>query len=324
MKDIEIFCLNATKAFANKVTDFLDVPLAKHRECTFEDGEPYIRSGVNVRNKDIYIIHSLYTDEDENVLEKFTKLLFFVGSIKDSSARRITLVIPYMAFARQDRKTESRAPITTKYCAQLLEAVGANRLLTMDIHNLAALQNGFRHCIPDNLEAKNLHADYIFKHYDASAGLTILSPDAGGMGRCVRFRDALIKRDMKDVQLAYFDKNRLGEKLTGKHIIGCVEDRQVVIYDDMISSAGSANKAAKAVTEHGGFVWALCATHGLCVGKVNENLAEIPRVIITDTIATKRLRPEVSEKTQIISTAKLFGQAVRRTHEGESISSLLQ
>ncbi|MGH7127330.1 MAG: ribose-phosphate diphosphokinase, partial [Planctomycetaceae bacterium] len=160
MNNFRLFGLQGSQRFAQRVARYLDVPVSRHVEMHFADMEPYVRSDVNVRGTDVYIITSLYTDEEQSVGEKFTKLLFFIGSLADASARRITVVAPYLAFARQDRKTESRAPISIKYFAQCVEAVGADRILTMDVHNLSAMQNAFR--IPtDNLEAKNLLADFL-------------------------------------------------------------------------------------------------------------------------------------------------------------------
>lgn len=323
---IKLFALNSTRKFAERVADFLDVPLTTHEEKRFEDCEPYVRSSKNVRGRDVYVIQSLYSDDNESVDEKFTKLLFFIGSLKDASADRITAVIPYMAYARQDRKVKSREPITTKYFAKLIEAVGTNRLLTMDVHNLSALQNAFRDCIPDNLEAKNLLADCVVEDStpEEQNRFTVLSPDSGGMGRSRRFRDALRKRLNQEVALAYLDKSHIGESITGDLIIGDVENRLVIVCDDMISGGSSVNECSKATTKHGGQMWGVCATHPLCVGEVNEKLKSIPRIIVTDTILPPRLNESTLAKTRFISTAKMFAQAIRRTHQGESISDLLK
>jgi len=323
MNNLKIFGLNATKPFASKVADFLDVPLSPHKECYFDDKEPYVRSEVNIRGNDVYIIQSLFSDENETVCQKFTKLLFFIGSLYDASAHRITVVIPYMGYSRQDRKTESRAPITTKYVAQLLEAVGTNRIMTMDIHNLSAYQNAFRTCKSDELSAKNLHADYI-----CSLGLdnlAVLSPDSGGMGRAERFRNALVRRSKQKIELVYLDKTHKGRNISGTNIIGDVKGKDVIGIDDMISGGSTFRESQAAVDAHGGHLWGVCATHGLFVGAVNENLAQINHVIVTDTINNcSGLNAQLLERITVLSTAEMFARAIRRIHMGESISDLLK
>jgi ribose-phosphate pyrophosphokinase len=321
--NFRLFGLGATQDYAMKVAEHLEVELSNHVEESFSDNECYVRSDVNVRNCDVFVIQSLYQDSNETVADKFAKLLFFIGSLRDASARRITIVIPYLAYSRQDRKTESRAPITTKYVARLIEAVGADRLLTMDVHNLAALQNAFR--IPtDNLEAKNLLADYVAETIDYPPDrVVVLSPDSGGMSRTKRFRNALSQRLHTDVGLAYLDKTHEGRLIRGHEIVGDVKNRAVVVFDDMISSASTISECDRAITANHGELWGACATHGLFVGRVIENLSNVRRIIITDTIA--RLKEGFQHKLQVISTAEMFAEAIRRIHaEGGSISDLLK
>ena len=349
MHNFRLFGLDGSARYTQQVARFLDVPLSRHVERFFADRETYVRSEVNVRGCDVYVVTSLYADPDQSVPEKLVKLLFFTGSLFDASARRITVVTPYLGYARQDRKTESRAPISIKYIAQCLEAVGANRVLTMDVHNLSAFQNAFR--IPtDNLEAKNLLADFLCgvdsgretggtpqrveDHLpeplvDAPEDLVVLAPDSGGMGRAKRFRNALEKRLGKpnSVEVAYLDKERLnGSGVAGSKIVGQVKQKRVVILDDMISSGGTLKLCVDAVERHKGHVFAACASHGLFVGeKVHKNLAGIPRLVVTDTIQPFRLKEDKLEGTlHVIPTARMFAQALRRTHEeGGSISDLL-
>ncbi len=325
MRNLRIFGMTASKGFAKNVAEQLDRELSKHVEDCFADNECYVRSDVNVRDCDVYIIQSLYQDEKETVADKFVKLLFFIGSLKDASARRITAVIPYLAYSRQDRKTESRAPITTKYVAKLLETAGADRLLTMDVHNLAAFQNAFR-IQTDNLEAKNLIADYVAETIDCPADqIVVLSPDSGGMSRTKRFRNALSQRLGGDVGIAYLDKTHQGKLIQGHEIVGEVRDKVVIVFDDMISSASTTAECGKAILANGGKLWGVCATHGLFVGRVNENLSTIEKIIVTDTISSGRLKEDVQGRVSVISTARMFAQAIRRIHEeGGSISDLLK
>jgi len=349
--EICIFGLGASHEFARRVASFLDKKLSRHDEKKFLDGETYAKSRVNVRGHDVYVIASLFSDEHQTVGEKFTSLLFFVGSLKDASAARVTVVSPHLGYARQDRKTESRAPITTKYTAKLLEAAGVDRLLTMDVHNLAAFQNAFR--IPsDNLEAKNLLVDFLVGH-DAEgceisqscpdvlpSDLVILAPDSGGMGRARRFRYALENRiavgrtfssphndrfgEHQPIEIIYVDKKRQsGTEVTASKVVGEVKGKNVIILDDMVSSGKTLRVASETVEKDGGMTWAACATHGLFVGDANDHLAKIPRVIIADTIPPFRMKPR--KGLYIVPTARMFAQAIRRTHEeGGSISDLLE
>lgn len=349
MNNCHLFGLDGSRRFAQRVARYLDIPVSRHVEHYFDDKEPYVRSDVNVRGSDVYVLTSLYSDREQTVGEKLTKLLFFIGSLVDASARRITVVAPFLAFSRQDRKTESRAPISIKYFAQCLEAVGADRMLTMDVHNLSAFQNAFR--IPtDNLEAKNLIADFLCgvdSGYESDGvpqpvehhipdplvqdpeNVAVLAPDSGGMGRAKRFRNGLEKRLKLSnrIDVVYLDKERRnGGEIRGSKIVGDVEGKRVIILDDMISSGSTVAVSGQAVRKHGGEVWAVCATHGIFVGNADRNLEGIDRVVITDTIAPFRLNPDKWDgRLHVIPTAMMFAQAIRRTHEeGGSISDLLR
>jgi len=193
---LKLFGLNGNKSYAESIAKNLGVPLTPHREEYFEDGECYIQSDPssfgNVRGCDVFVIQSLYSDEEESVADKLQKLLIFIGSLHDASADRITAVVPYLGYARQDRKTISRAPITTKYIAQLFEAVGCDRVLTIDVHNLAAAQNAFRKCKFDHLEAKSVLAQYC-ADFISEDKIAVLSPDTGGLVRSTLFRNKLSK-----------------------------------------------------------------------------------------------------------------------------------
>ena len=349
LNSFRVFGLDGTRHFAQRVARYLDEPLAKHVEYYFDDKEPYVRSDVNVRGCDVYVISSLYSDREQTVGEKFTKLLIFIGSLRDASARRITIVTPYLAYGRQDRKSESRAPISIKYAAQCIEAVGADRILTMDVHNLSAFQNAFR--IPtDNLEAKNLIADFLcgvdtMSDMDGPpvmvdshipeplvqnpTGLAVLAPDSGGMGRAKRFRNALERRlkITNQIDIVHLDKERVnGSQVRGSKIVGDVQGKRVIVLDDLISSGRTISICAKAVEKHGGEVWAVCASHGLFVGDADQHLANVKRLVVTDTILPFRLDHQKWEgRLYVIPTAMMFAQAIRRTHEeGGSISDLLR
>ena len=333
-----LFGLGGSEQFAQEVADKLDVPLSKHMERRFDDGEIYVRSEENVRGCDVFVISSLYTDEILSAGEKLTTLLFFIGSLKDASAARVSVITPYFSFSRQDRKLESRAPITTKYVAKHIEHAGADRLLTLDIHNLSAFQNSFR--IPvDNLEAKLLFIDYLtginksgcsvpgfLVKMPSPKDIVFLSPDSGGMSR-TRFMRAALEKRLKapnEIDIAYFDKERLdGSTVRGNKIIGDVNGKQVIIIDDMIASGSTIRITVDATIKSGGKIHAICASHGLFTGKANDYLEGLP-IIVTDTIRSWRIiNPKINVKQ--ISTTGIFAQAIRRTHEdGGSISQLLE
>jgi ribose-phosphate pyrophosphokinase len=250
------------------------------------------------------------------------KMLLFADSLKDASADRITAVIPYLAYSRQDRKVKSREPIYTKYTAKYIEQANINRVLTMDVHNLSAFQNAFR-IQTDNLEAKNLLANWLVEHLPPDGQFCVLSPDTGGMGRARRFRDAVSERLGREIDTVCIDKSRVGGVAEGERVIGDVKDKWVILLDDMISSGKTVLVSQKAVEKAGGRIWAVCCTHGLFVGNANEYLAEIPHLVTTDTVLPFRLNDQILNRLHVISTAKLFAQAIRRTHVGDSISELL-
>jgi ribose-phosphate pyrophosphokinase len=341
-RPLKIFGLNSSKDYAESVASHLGTQLTYHTEKFHEDGEPYIKSGAeysdspdgNVRGHDVFVIQSLYGDKTETVSDKFMKLCFFCGSLKDASAHEVIPIMPHLAWARQDRKTESRAPIATKYVAKMLESVGVSRAVFIDVHNLAAEQNAFS--VPvDNLEAKNLVADLCASRLIAenkTRNIKVLSPDGGGLSRCERFRNALLKRlkekgqEIENIEIAIFDKLRIKGKAEGGRIIGDVEDADVIVYDDMISTGGTVHLATKAVLKNKGRVWAICATHGLFCGKADSIFEELDtKIIVTDTIPPFRLSETNRKKVIVVDTTKMVASAVKRIHSGTgSISELLR
>lgn len=358
MKNLRLFGTDGTEEFAARVAKYLGQPLTQRTERLFSDAEPYIKSvggpSGNVRASDCYIISSLFSDDRQSVNDKFVKALFFAGSLKDASASRVTLVLPYLAYQRQDRKTESRAGIYTAYTAKLLAAMQVDRVITMDVHNLAATQSAMSMTVRfDNLEAKNLLADFICGGKDRDGlqidrflpeplsesiddDIVVLAPDSGGVGRAKRFRNALetrLKLSNK-IPVVHLDKERKASgELTKRRaeVSGNVKGKRVIVYDDMIASGGTIQMCEQSVTENGGVVWAVCATHGLFTPgsdgtTASETLKNIPRLIVTDTVPPFRLPPSEWEgRLHICRTTDVFAEAIRRTHyEGGSISELLE
>lgn len=357
MKNLRIFGTDGFEDFARKVSRSMGVNLTQRQEKLFSDGEPYIKSSTgregNVRSSDCYIIGSLFSDAKQSVNDKFIKMIFFAGSLKDAGASRITLVVPYLAYQRQDRKTESRAGIYTSYSARLLETMRVDRLITMDVHNLSATQSAMSmRVLFDNLEAKKPLADFICGGYDKDgifiddhvpdplfkdfvidkkeSDLVILAPDSGGLGRAKKFRNEIESRlELNNkIPVLHLDKERKasGELKNSGEINGNVEGKRVIIYDDIIASGGTIKLCYDSVNKYGGEVWAVCATHGIFTDKANENLKEIKRLVVTDTVVPIKLaKEEWKNRLHICRTTQLFAEAIRRTHyEGGSISELLE
>lgn len=324
--DIMLFALNASKAFGEEVARSLEVELEDHEERDFEDGEHKIRSLVNVRNRKVFVIHSLYGEAGMSVNDKLCRLLFFVGALRDAAAAEVTVVAPYLCYARKDRKTKSRDPVTTRYVAALLETVGAHRLVTMDVHNLQAYQNAYR-LQTEHLEAKNL-----FVHYFATTlggeEMAVLSPDVGGVKRAEAFRQSLGEVLDRDISFAMMEKQRSMGVVSGKmEIYGEVRGRTVIIIDDLISSGTTLARAAEACMAAGAKKIYAAATHGAFTAKAGPILAEsaIEKVIVTNTIPPFRLKKNLLlEKVEVLDVAALFGEAIHRIWSGASLTELLE
>ena len=340
-RPFKIFGLNGTHEYAEQVAQHLGVKLTPHTEKTFADGECYVKSGPeysdsdigNVRGHNVFVIESIFSDEKESASDKFVKLCMFCASLKDASANEVIPIIPHLGWARQDRKTESRAPIMTKYVANMLESTHINRALMIDVHNLSAEQNAFK--IPiDVLEVKNLFADWFATRLmsDGCKKIRILSPDSGGLGRCERFRNALLKKlhvagsSIDDIEIVIYDKVRVKNQVVGSRIIGDVENADVIAYDDMISTGKTMKMACIAVEEAKGRIHSIAASHGLFCGEANEILSDFnANIVIADTVSPWRLSPENLSKVHIVRTTKMVSEAIWRIHSGSgSISELLK
>ena len=322
--DISLFALDASRDYGERIAAPLGISLSPHEERAFEDGEHKARPLVSVRGRDVFVVHSLYGDLEESANDKLCKLLFFVGALRDASAARVTAVVPYLAYARKDRKTQRRDPVTTRYVAALFEAVGVDRLLTMDVHNLAAFQNAFR-CTTDHLEAKPLFA----RHFAQTLGdepVVVLSPDVGGMKRAEEFRGSLASALGRDLDLGFMEKRRASDQVTGETLFAQVDKKAVVIIDDLISTGTTMGRAARACLDHGATRVFAAATHGLFIGGATQIVAAPGRakIVVTDTIPPFRLDPRLVEQNVVVlSAAPLFARAIEAIHSGGSIAELL-
>jgi ribose-phosphate pyrophosphokinase len=323
MRQISLFALAGSRDFGERIAGHLGIALDDHEERAFEDGEHKARPLVSVRGRDVFVVHSLFGDPDQSANDKLCKLLFFIGALRDASAGRVTAVVPYLAYARKDRKTRSRDPVTTRYVAMLLEAVGADRLLTIDVHNLAAFQNAFR-CPADHLEARPLFA----RHFAKALGdepVIVLSPDVGGMKRAEAFRETLQGALGRDLEIGFMEKKRALGKVSGETLFAQVEGRAVVIIDDLISTGTTMGRAARACLDQGAIRVFAAATHGLFIGGAHEVVAapSLAATVVTDTVPPFRLDPGlVAQKLVVLSAAPLFADAIKAIHTGGSIVAL--
>lgn len=321
-----LFSLNATREFGARAAEHLGVALSQHEEREFEDGEHKARPLVNVRERDVFVIQSLYADDRQSVNDKLCRLLFFLGAVRDAGAARVTAVVPYLGYARKDAKTQPRDPVTTRYVAALFEAVGADRVVTLDVHNLAAFQNAFR-CRTEHLDTSALFAHHFADLLRDEKHVVVVSPDAGGVKRAERLRRALGRLRQCELPLALMEKARGKGVLTVGRLVGDVAGSAAVIVDDLVSTGGTLAHTARACRAAGARRVFAAAAHGLFVGDAGRVLAadDLEKIVVTDTVPPFRLAPErARNKLTVVSVAGLFAEAIQRLHEGGSLVDLLE
>ena len=311
MNDMKVFSGRGNPELAKRMCDYLGLSLGRLSMGNFPDGEISCKIEQDVRGRDVFLVQSTCPPVNENIME----LLVMIDCFKRASADRITAVIPYYGYARQDRKDEGRVPITAKLVADLITKAGANRALMMDLH--AAQIQGFFGIPVDHLYAAPVIDEY-FKSMDFEPDeIVVVSPDEGSIKR------ALVHVADLGGRLAIVDKRRSGEDVKQANFIGGpIKDKVALIFDDMISTAGSICGAAHMIKAEGARKVYLAATHGVLCGKALERIAEAPieGLVITDTIP---LTPQRRlENTEVLSVAPLLGEAVKRIHHNESVSRL--
>lgn len=324
MRDMMVFALAASREFGSGVAGTLGVPLAPHEERRFEDGEHKCRPLVTVRGRDVFVVHSLYGEGGESGNDKLCRLLFFIGTLKDAAAARVTALVPYLCYSRKDRKSKPRDPVTTRYVATLFESVGTDRIVTLDVHNLAAYQNAFR-CGTDHLEARPLFVNALAPRV-GDAAVAVVSPDVGGVKRADAFRESLARALGREVPLAIMEKTRSEGVVSGEALVGDVAGRIAILVDDLISTGTTLNRAATACRARGASRVIAAATHGLFTGDANARLAEptLDEIVVTDSVPPFRLTdPAVRRKLTILAVTPLFAEAARRIHENGSLVDLL-
>ncbi len=307
---IRVFSGNSNRALAQSICDILSLELGRGLVQRFSDGESSVEVLESIRGKDIFIVQSTCTPTNENLME----LLVMLDAMKRASAYRITAVIPYFGYARQDRKAAPRTPITAKLVANLLAVAGADRVLTMDLH--AGQIQGFFDIPVDNLYAKPVMLEYIREHF--LNDLVIVSPDAGGVERARAFAKPL------KAGLAIIDKRReRANESDVMHIIGEVNHKTCLIVDDMVDTAGTLTNGAQALMDKGAKKVVACCAHpvlsGPAIGRITQ--APIDELIVTDTIPLREDARQCSKIT-VLSVAPLLAEAIKRIYENGSVSAL--
>lgn len=306
---LQVFSGNANPALAEAIMHFLGVPLGRATIGRFKNGETRVKLDENVRGSDVFVIQSMQAPVNEHLME----MLIMLDAVRRSSAARITAVIPYYAYARQEKKSSGREPISAKLVANLLVTAGASRILTLDLHSPAI--EGFFDIPVDHLRAAPLLADYF--HHQGLANVVVVSPDAGGVGRAEDFRIRI------GADLAIIAKKRPAEDRPEViEMVGDVAGKTAIVVDDMISTGSTLIEAAATLRERGAKDIYACAIHPLFADGAARKMraAGIARAIVTDTVPLRE--GERDSAIEVISVAPLLAEAIMRIHKGLSISAL--
>ena len=308
-KDIKVFCGNSNPKLAEDICKLMGTKLGEAEVGTFSDGEVFVSLYETVRGSDVFVVQSTCNPVNQNLME----LLIMIDALKRASAGRITAVIPYYGYARQDRKVSPRAPISAKLVADFLSTAGANRVVTVDLH--AGQIQGFFNCPVDNLFASQV----LLEPFMAMKGeIVVVSPDAGGVERARSFAKRI------EAPLAIIDKRRdRPNQATATHVIGDVDGKIAVLVDDIIDTAGTICAGAEVLLREGAREVYACATHGVLSGPALERLnnSVFTKVVVTDTIPSGE-RLDVCSKLQVVSVASLLAKSIHNIHTGSSVSVL--
>ncbi len=311
LERIRVFSGNANLNLAQKISENLGISLGKANVTSFSDGETRVEINENVRGMDVFIIQPTCPPVNVTLME----LLIMIDAVRRSSADRITAVIPYYGYGRQDRKVAPRAPITAKLVADLITRAGANRVLAMDLH--AGQIQGFFNIPVDNLFATPVLLEYIKKHHRGD-NIVIVSPDTGGVERARAFGKRL------GASLAIIDKRREGpNEAQVMNIVGQVKGMKVILLDDMIDTAGTVVQAARALKEAGAVEVSVCCTHPVLSGPAIERIeqSDLKEVVVTDTVPLHE-KAKACGRIKVLSVSGLLSEAVRRIYYNDSVSSL--
>jgi ribose-phosphate pyrophosphokinase len=315
-RPLSFFGLQGSHDLAQRVADRLEIALARHEERGFEDGEHKARSLQNVRGHDVFVLHTLHGDANESGNDKLCRLLFFCGALRDAGAERVTAVTPYLCYARKDRRTKPNDPIITRYVAAMFEAVQVNRVIALEVHNVAAFENAFR-CPTWHIESAPLFAAH-FAPLLRGSPVVAVSPDAGGAKRAEQFRQALEHLIKADVGSVYMEKYRSSGVVSGELLAGDVRDKVVVIIDDLISTGGTLVRAAKACRAAGAVRVFAAAAHGLFIDGATElfTTPAIDGITVANTVPPFRVPPEAAaRRLTVLDASEAIARAIAACHD---------
>ena len=312
MQNIKVFACSSAEEFTQEICDNLGIPVGEKESYKFANDNNFVQLKETVRDQDVYIIQTTMPPVNERIME----LLITIDAAKRASAKRIIVVIPYFFYSRSDKKDQSRIGVTAKLIAQMLEAAGADRIITSDLHNPAIQVFSEINC--DRLTAKSLLQKY-FKDKNFE-DVVVVAADAGSSKRAYKYAESL------DCKLALIDKRREGndDNAVATNVIGKIKDKTAILFDDEVSTAGTLVEAARILMEHGAKEVYAGATHGVLVGQAIEKIEKSPikELVVTNTIpveAEKRI-----DKIKVVSIAPLFAEAIRRINESKPLGDLFE
>ncbi|HTT13522.1 MAG TPA: ribose-phosphate diphosphokinase [Burkholderiaceae bacterium] len=315
---MRLFALQATRDLGARVAAEAGCELALHEERDFEDGEQKLRPLLDVRGDDVYVVQGLHGDARTSPADKLVRLLLFAATLRDHGASRVTTVLPYLAYARKDRRTQPFDPVNSRYIAQLLEAVGVGRVVVLEVHNVAAFDNAFR------IPALHLNSAAVLAPETASVvadgPVIVASPDPGGVKRAQLFREALVPLLGRDCGSAYIEKRRSGGVLSGSLLAGDVRDATVVLVDDLISTGGTLLRAARTCLDGGARRVVACVAHGLFARGADAVVLDpaLSTILVTDSVAPETLSPPARARLRVVGIAPLLAATIKMLHEDHS------
>jgi len=320
---VSIFAPAATAELGSRIAAAIGLPIGIPEETTFTGGERKLRALESVRGRSVYVVQSMFGDAQGSANDRLCSLLFFIGALKDAGARRVSACIPYLAYARQERRAAARDPVTTRYTAQLFEAVGVDQVIALEVHDRAAFDNSFR-CAAAHLEA----AAHFVRHFSADATgheFAVATPDIGGSKRARHVQELLQTAIGRTVNFAIVDKKRTKGIVSGDLFAGDVAGRRVIILDDLISSGTTVLHAIDACRHAGATRIEVAATHASFAPaalRIFES-GKPDSVIVTDSVPLNRgFLPYLNKSLTVLSIAPLFAEAIRRLEQGGSMSEL--
>ena len=319
---IALFSLDCGSDFASQVAAHLGVPLGKHEERDFEDGEHKIRTLETVRNRDVFVVQSLNSSDGLSTNDKLVRLLFLLASLRDAGAGRINVVAPYLCYSRKDRRTKPNDPVTTRYVAQLFEAMTIDTIVTVDVHNRAAFENAFR-CPTVHLSAREAFIDYLLPEL-GDREITVASPDIGGVKRAELFRESLANRLERPVGSAFMEKHRSQGEMSGSAVVGDIRNRTVLILDDLIAGGGTMQRAAEAFKDQGAEDVIAIATHAVFTQDTGEKLSSsaLSRVILGNTVTPSLPSKSLKTKVELVDITAGIADTIAALHEGRDVTDL--